>query len=86
MLFVTNPKGMTSPVIPLINFSIMGSSSVVYLAGGGGGMKSESDKQLSNISPMKFKSRSNLVCQPSTSINKDGINRRRCLSSFAPYF
>ena len=36
MLFLTNPEGMTSPVIPLINFSIMGSSSVVYWAGGGG--------------------------------------------------
>ena len=39
MLFLTNPKGMTSPVIPLINFSIMGSSSVVYWAGGGGGWR-----------------------------------------------
>ena len=35
MLFLTNPKGMTSPVIPLINFSIMGSSSTVSGAGGG---------------------------------------------------
>ena len=45
----------------------------------------ESNKQLSNISPITFKSRRGLVCQPSP-INKDGINQRRCLSSFTTYF
>ena len=45
----------------------------------------ESNKQLSNISPIKFKSRRSLVGQPSL-INKDGINQRRRISSFTTYF
>ena len=62
MLFLTNPEGMTSPVIPLINFIIMGSSSTVSGAGGGEG--NEHNPPL-HPSPGRY-----LVFQLSLNLNK----------------